>query len=387
MIKYKYRKIYLNWINRKYAVGWSTYGKGVVGELENQIIQPVGIESLPVEQQEKVKEIAATINIQDNHFILQYGIDAQKNISGFADTMLSEIRAKDAGYVGEIMKNLMFKIKELNVDGLTPKRKGFLSKIPFLGSAVDEVEKFFAKYQKLSGDIESIVNELEYAKDQLMRDIIMFDHLYQKNGEYFQQLDMYIAAGKLKVQEIYGEVLPRLKAKGEESNDAFDVQQYNDMAQLVNRFEKKLHDLQLSRTIAIQTAPQIRLIQNNNQVMVEKIQSSVLNTIPLWKNQMIIALGLLRQSKVLQLQREVTDTTNDMLLKNSEMLKDSTIGVAKESERGVVEIETLKKVHEDLIHTIEEVIHIQEEGRSKRQAAEVELQSIERELKNKLMSM
>lgn len=355
--------------------------------MEDQLVHVGEIQNYTSEQQAKIKEITETINVQDNHFILQYGVEAQKNISSFADNMLSEVRAKDAGYVGEIMKNLMFKIRELNVDGLTPKRKGFLSRIPLLGSAVDEVEKFIAKYQKLSGDIESIVNELEYAKDQLMRDIIMFDYLYQKNGEYFQQLDIYIAAGKLKLREIYEEVLPKLKEKGEQSNDAFDIQQYNDMAQLTNRFEKKIHDLQLSRTIAIQTAPQIRLIQNNNQVMVEKIQSSVLNTIPLWKNQMIIALGLLRQSKVLQLQREVTETTNDMLIKNSEMLKDSTIGVARESERGIVEIETLKKVHEDLLHTIEEVIHVQEEGRSKRQAAEVELQNIERALKNKLMSM
>ncbi|MFT9493465.1 toxic anion resistance protein [Anaerosolibacter sp.] len=355
--------------------------------MEEQLIHGGEIPKYTTEQQEKIKEIVETINLQDNHFILQYGVEAQKNISSFADNMLSQVRAKDAGYVGEIMKNLMFKIKELNVDGLGPRKKGFLSRIPLLGSAVDEIEKFIAKYQKLSGDIENIVNELEHAKDQLTRDIIMFDHLYQKNGEYFQQLDMYIAAGKLKLQEIYEEVLPRLKEKGEQTNDGFDIQQYNDMSQLVNRFEKKLHDLQLSRTIAIQTAPQIRLIQNNNQVMVEKIQSSVLNTIPLWKNQIIIALGLLRQSKVLQLQKEVTETTNDMLVKNSEMLKDSTIGVAKEAERGIVEVETLKKVHEDLLHTIEEVIQIQAEGRSKRQEAEAELQNMERELKNKLMSM
>ncbi|MDF2547572.1 MAG: tellurite resistance protein [Anaerosolibacter sp.] len=355
--------------------------------MEEQLIHGGEIQKYTTEQQEKIKEIVETINIQDNHFILQYGVEAQKNISSFTDNMLSQVRAKEAGYVGEIMKNLMFKIKELNVDGLGPRKKGFLSRIPLLGSAVDEVEKFIAKYQKLSGDIENIVNELEHAKDQLTRDIIMFDHLYQKNGEYFQQLDMYIAAGKLKLQEIYEEILPRLKEKGEQTNDGFDIQQYNDMSQLVNHFEKKLHDLQLSRTIAIQTAPQIRLIQNNNQVMVEKIQSSVLNTIPLWKNQIIIALGLLRQNKVLQLQKEVTETTNDMLLKNAEMLKDSTIGVAKESERGIVEVETLKKVHEDLLHTIEEVIQIQEEGRSKRQEAEAELQNMERELKNKLMSM
>jgi uncharacterized protein YaaN involved in tellurite resistance len=355
--------------------------------MEEQLTHGGEIQKYTAEQQEKIKEIFETINIQDNHFILQYGVEAQKNISSFADNMLSQVRAKDAGYVGEIMKNLMFKIKELNVDGLGPRKRGFLSRIPLLGSAVDEVEKFIAKYQKLSGDIESIVNELEHAKDQLTRDIIMFDHLYLKNGEYFQQLDIYITAGKLKLQEIQGEVLPKLKERGEQTNDSFDIQQYNDMSQLVNRFEKKLHDLQLSRTIAIQTAPQIRLIQNNNQVMVEKIQSSVLNTIPLWKNQIIIALGLLRQSKVLQLQKEVTETTNDMLLKNAEMLKDSTVGVAKEAERGIVEVETLKKVHGDLLHTIEEVIQIQEEGRNKRQAAEVELQNMERELKNKLMSM
>lgn len=276
------------------------------------------------------------------------------------------------------------KIKDLNVEGLTQQKRGFFSKIPFFGSLVDEVEKFVAKYQRLSTEIETILKELENAKDQLLRDIIMFDHLYARNLEYFQQLEIYIRAGQLKLVDLKENVLPQLKEKAEASMDSFEAQRYHDMNQLVGRFEKKVHDLQLSRTIALQTAPQIRMIQGNNQVLVEKIQSSIMNTIPLWKNQMVIAIGLFRQGKALEVQREINETTNELLLKNSAFLKQNTTNVARESEKGVVEVETLKTVQEDLLHTIEEVLQIQEEGRHKRRAVELELEHMEKELKNKL---
>ena len=351
---------------------------------DHPLIKVEDSQVLTAEQEKKVQEILGEINVQDNYGILQYGIEAQKNISSFADQILTEVRAKDAGYVGEILGSLMMKIKDLNVEGLTQQKRGFFSKIPFFGSLVDEVEKFVAKYQRLSTEIETILKELENAKDQLLRDIIMFDHLYARNLEYFQQLEIYIRAGQLKLVDLKENVLPQLKEKAEASMDSFEAQRYHDMNQLVGRFEKKVHDLQLSRTIALQTAPQIRMIQGNNQVLVEKIQSSIMNTIPLWKNQMVIAIGLFRQGKALEVQREINETTNELLLKNSAFLKQNTTNVARESEKGVVEVETLKTVQEDLLHTIEEVLQIQEEGRHKRRAVELELEHMEKELKNKL---
>jgi uncharacterized protein YaaN involved in tellurite resistance len=221
----------------------------------------------------------------------------------------------------------------------------------------------------------------------LLRDVTLLDSLYVKNLGYLKQLDYYIIAGTVKLEELKNKVLPEMKEQAQNSQDAVDAQRVNDMNQLINRFEKKLHDLKLSRMISVQTAPQVRLIQNNDQVLVEKIQSSILNTIPLWKNQIIIAITLFRQKKALAIQKEVTDTTNELLLKNSQMLKDTSIGVAKEAERGIVEIETLKKVNKDLIDTIEETIKIQQEGSVKRQQAEAELLSMENELKQKLINV
>ncbi|MEW5804545.1 MAG: toxic anion resistance protein [bacterium] len=345
-----------------------------------------GLSTLTEDEKTRVHEIMSTIQVEDSQFVLQYGVGIQSKISSFADSILNQIRAKDAGYVGEIMTDLMVKVKDLDVDSLSSDH-GFFSKIPFLGSLFNEAEKFVAKYEKLSTQIEKIIQELDKARMDLLRDLTMLDTLYDKNVEYFKELNLYILAGEQKLKELQDVTLPKIKAEAEASNDPLAAQNYRDFQQLIIRFEKKLHDLKLSKMVALQTAPQIRIIQNNNEVLTEKIQSSILNTIPLWKNQIVIAVSLLRQKKALQIQKEVTDTTNELLQKNAELLKESSLGVAKESERGVVDLETLRKVNSDLIATIEETLRIHEEGRAKRQEAEVELTKIEGELKQKLMSV
>ena len=344
-------------------------------------VQLVDVTNLEPEAQERARSIASTIDVTDSQAVIQYGVGAQSKISGFADTILTEIRNKDAGYVGEILGGLITTINDVDVGGLSDE-KGLFGKM--FGGLKKRIEKFMQRYEKLSTQIDKVVGELEQARMNLLKDIAMLDNLFEKNTEYLKDLDIYIAAGKIKIREFRETVLPEMQQKAQASNDPVDAQRLQDLNQLVNRFEKKLHDMQLSRMIAIQTSPQIRLIQNNNQTLVEKIQSSVLNTIPLWKNQIIIAISLFRQKKALEVQREVTDTTNDLLRKNAEMLKDGSIGVAKESERGIVEIETLQKVNTDLITTIEETLQIQKEGREKRATAEVELRKMEGELKERL---
>lgn len=335
---------------------------------------------------QKAKEIAKTINMTDSQAIIQYGVGAQSKISQFSDTILNQIRNKDSGYVGEVLGDLVGKIKEVDVDSVSTE-KSFLKSIPIIGNLVNSFQKFVQRYEKLSLQIEKIIAELDMARMNLLKDITLLDTLYQKNLEYLKELDVYIAAGQMKLEELKLNVLPEMQSKAQMSGDPMEAQKLQDFIQFINRFEKKLHDLKLSRMIAIQTAPQIRLIQNNNQVLVEKIQSSILNTIPLWKNQIVIAISLVRQKKALEVQRQVTDATNDLLLKNSEMLKISTIGVAKESERGIVDIDTLKKVNADLISTIEETLKIQQDGKAKRIAAEAELTKMEAELKQKLQSV
>ena len=352
---------------------------GLVPKSETQLLD---ISQLKPEEKQKVDGIVKSINVEDSQAVIQYGVGAQSNISSFADTILSEVRAKDAGFVGDVLTNLSLKVKDLKVGSLSG--GGGLGGIPIFGQLFNKVKKFIAKFDKLNVQIEKIVNDLDTARMDLLKDITMLDNLYDKNLEYLKELDIYIIAGQLKHKQLTEVEMPKLKEMADKSNDPVDAQKFNDFAQLVNRFEKKLHDLKLSRIISIQTSPQVRLIQNNNQVLVEKIQSSILNTIPLWKNQIIIAISLFRQKKALQMQKDVTKTTNDLLSKNAEMLKQGSIEVAKESERGIVEIETLKKVNADLISTIDETLKIQKEGREKRKTAEIELVKIESELKAKL---
>jgi uncharacterized protein YaaN involved in tellurite resistance len=347
-------------------------------------IEEINLSKLTEEQKKRLEEIMNTIDLEDSQFILQYGTGAQSQIAGFADNIVSEVRSKDSGYVGDILTDLMLKVKELDVDGVSP-GKSFMSKFPIFGSLINNTQKLAARYQKLSTEIEKIVDELDKSKMQLLKDITLLDYLFEKNLEYLGNLNYYIMAGTLKLKEVNEKIIPEMQAKVKETNDPIDAQKLNDLIQMANRFEKKIHDLKLSRMVSLQTAPQIRLIQNNNQVLVEKIQSSILNTIPLWKNQIAIAISLAKQKNALAIQKEVTDTTNTLLQKNAEMLKTGSIDLARETERGVVDIETLKKVNEDLITTIEETLNIQKEGRIKRKQAEEELAAIEKELKQKLI--
>ena len=341
------------------------------------------IEELTPEQKIRVNELKESIDLMDSQASIQYGVGAQRNISSFADNILTQIRSKDSGYVGDMMSELMLKVKDVGVDKLG--EESFLDKIPLLKDASRSIRKFMQRYETLEVQIDRIEGELDRARMELLKDIGMFDGLYEKNLDYFRELQVYIVAGEEKIQEIRTETLPALREQAQAKGDPMSAQLVTDFEDTVNRFEKKIHDLKLSKTIAIQTAPQIRLIQNNDKLLVDKIQTAVLNTIPLWKSQIVIALGLSRQQSALKMQREVSNATNALLKKNAELLKQNTIDVAKESERGIVDIETLKKVNADLIETIEETIKIQQEGRTARQNAETELAGIESQLKNVLL--
>lgn len=345
----------------------------------------LAIDKLSEEQKNKVLSIKRGISFTDSQAVVQFGVGAQGKIAEFSDTILSEIRNKDSGFVGNSLSDMLVTIKDIDVGSLG--NKSPFASIPIIGNIVDAARKFIIRYEKLSVQIERIVSELEKARMQLLKDITMLDKLYDKNWDYLRELDFYILAGKMAIEELQTKVIPEQQEKAKTSSDAMEAQKLQDLLQFANRFDKKVHDLLLSRMVSIQTAPQIRLIQNNNQLLVEKIQSSILTTIPLWKSQIVIAISLFRQKKALALQKEVTDTTNDLLLKNSELLKQTSVDIARQSERGIVDIETLKKVNEDLIATIEETLMIQNEGSSKRRAAEDELKKLEQELKAKLIEI
>lgn len=337
-------------------------------------------QTLSVEQRSKVDAIKKDINLLDSQQMVTYGVGAQRQITDFADNILNKVRAKDAGHVGEVMTDLMVTVKSLEIDNLNGDG-GFLSKLPFGNT----LKRFMAKYQTIDMQIEKIEDELDKSRMSLLKDIGMFDQLYQKNLSYFKDLELLIVAGDEKVKEARTEVLPKLAAEAKATGDQMDAQLVSDFENTIDRFEKKVHDLKLSKTIAIQTAPQIRLIQNNDKLLVDKIQTAILNTIPLWKNQIVIALGLQNQANVLKMQQKIGETTNDLLKKNAELLNQNTIETARESEKGIVEIETLKKVNTDLIETIDETMKIHREGRAARQAAEVELVQIENQLKETLI--
>jgi uncharacterized protein YaaN involved in tellurite resistance len=299
--------------------------------------------------------------------------------------MLEHVQKKDVGEVGEIISDLMKKLNEVNPDELSPERKSFFSRM--FGKFSSSVQEVLSKYQKTGAQIDRISVQLERSKSVLISDINMLEKLYENNKEYFQALNVYIAAGEIKLDELYNQTIPELKKAAEAADDQMKFQEVNDMLQFADRLDKRLYDLKLSREITIQSAPQIRLIQNTNQTLVEKIQSSIMTAIPLWKNQVAIALTLLRQQHAVEAQKLVSKTTNELLLKNAEMLKTNTIETAKENERGLVDIETLKKTQESLITTLEETLRIQAEGRSKRRQAEHELASMENELKQKLLDI
>ena len=340
------------------------------------------VEKLTPEQMARVEEVKNGINLMDSQTMIQYGVGAQRNISNFSDNILNQVRNKDSGYVGDLMRKLILKVKDAEVDRLDD---GIMSKIPILRNASKTIKKFMQKYERLELQIDRIEQDLEKARMQMLKDITLFDSLYEKNMEYFQDLQIYILAGDEKLKELQQVILPRLHTEAAAKGDPMSAQAVRDFEDTVSRFEKKIYDLKLSKTIAIQTAPQIRLIQNNDKMLVDKIQTAVLSTIPLWKSQIVVALGLYRQEKALELQRSVTDATNELLTKNAELLKQNTADVARESERGIVDLETLKKVNSDLISTIEDTIKIQQEGRIARKNAEAELVSIEDKLKQTLL--
>ena len=339
------------------------------------------VEELTPAEKDKVQSIKDSINLMDSSTPLSFGAPAQKEIAQFSDSILAKVRTKDSGEVGELLGALVTKVKGFDVS----EKKSFVSKIPIIGSLVDKAEDIKSSYDKLSTQVEKIQSSLEKSKIKLMEDVAMFDTLYEKNLEYFKDLQLYIIAGEEKLEEMRTTTLPKLKAQAAAKNDPMAVQVVNDFEQSVDRFEKKIHDLKLSKTLAIQTAPQIRLIQNNDRVLIDRVQSAVYHTIPLWKNQLVIALGLTHQKEVIEMQRALSDATNDLLRRNAEMLKQNSVETAKANERGIVDIDTVKKVNEDLISTIEETMRIQQEGRQKRASAEKELIAIEDRLKNVLL--
>ena len=340
-------------------------------------------EALTPQERQRVDEIKKEIDFLDPQTDVQYGVGAQRNIADFSQRILGQVRTKDSGTAGELLLELSEKVRNSDVAKIG-NNEGILDKIPFLKSAKDRIRRFQAQYETLEVQVDRIEGELEKARMEMLKDINMFETLYQKNLEYFRELECYITAGEEKVAEVRQETLPGLRPEAAESGDPMAAQVLRDFEDTVNRFEKKLHDMKLSRTIAIQTAPQIKMIQNNDKMLVDKIQTAVLNTIPVWKSQIVIALGLYRQQKTLQMQREITDTTNKLLEKNAELLKTNTLETAKESERGIADIATLKKVNDDMIRTIEETLRIQREGSVKRHEAEKELARLEADMKRAL---
>ena len=340
------------------------------------------VETLTPEERKKVDDIKESINLMDSTLPLSYGSTAQKDIADFSDSILASVRTKDSGAVGELLNDLVTRVR-----GFEPaEEKGFLRKLPVIGALVNKTENLMEGYTKLSTQVDRIQSSLEKSKMSMLKDVAMFDGLYEKNLAYFKSLQLYIQAGEEKLQEMKTVTLPKLRQQAAASNDPMAVQVVNDFENSVERFEKKVHDLKISKTIAIQTAPQIRLIQNNDKVLIDRVQTAIYNTIPLWKNQMVIALGLQRQQQVLGMQRAVNDTTNELLKRNAALLKQNTIETAKENERSIVDIETVQKVNDDLITTIEETMRIQQEGRARRQAAEQELVQIEERLKQALLA-
>ncbi len=352
------------------------------GELNVETSKPAFDEStLTQEEKKMVDDFANQIDLTKSNQILQFGVGAQKKIADFSESALNNVKTKDLGEIGEMLSSVVTELKSFDVD---EEEKGFLG---LFKKSSNKLTAMKAKYDKAEVNINKICESLEANQMQLLKDIAMLDKMYDLNKTYFKELSMYILAGKKKLYKVQNEELPVLMEKSAASGLPEDAQAVNDLIAICNRFEKKIHDLELTRMISIQMAPQIRLVQGNDTVMAEKIQSTIVNTIPLWKGQMVLALGVTHSGQAAKAQREVTDMTNELLRKNAEILKTATIDTAKESERGIVDIETLRITNESLISTLDEVMRIQTEGRQKRKEAEIELSRIEKELKNKLLEM
>ena len=351
-------------------------------ETEKKEVEPVKVdESMLTEQEKKaVDDFAKKIDITDTNLVLNYGVAAQKSVATFSENALSSVRNKDLGEVGETLSNLVVEVKGFGQE----EKKGFAG---LFHKQKDKLELMRAQYGKAETSVNRIVSELEKHQVTLMKDIAMLDQMYELNLKYYKELTMYIIAGKKRLAEVRSGELEELRKKAEASGLAEDAQAYNDYAQKCERFEKKLHDLELTRMVSLQMGPQTRLLQNNDTLMVEKIQSSLVNTIPLWKSQMVLALGMEHSRQATAAQSAVAQTTNELLKKNADMLKMGTIATAKEAERSIVDIETLQHTNEQLVSTLDEVVNIQREGAQKRKEAEVELGRIEGELKQKLMEL
>ena len=340
------------------------------------------LNSLSPAEQAAVRNFAEKIDVMNTEQVMHYGSNAQKNISDFSGAALGTVRTKDLGEVGNMLGDLVVELKGLNFDA--EQKKGLRG---LFKKSTQSIAELKASYDKAETNVDNIVESLEKHEITLMKDISLMDKMYDKNQEYLKELTMYILAGKLRIEQLRNEELPKYKAKALETGLPEDAQAANDFSNMIGRFEKKIHDLELTRTISVQMAPQIRMIQNNDSLMAEKIRSSIMNTIPLWKSQMVLALSQYHSDQAMKAQREVTDVTNSLLMKNAEALHQGSVNIAKEAERGIVDIETLKKTNLELIQTLDEVRQIQDEGRAKRQQAEQELAQIEGELKNKLISM
>ena len=349
---------------------------------EEVVAKEYDLNSLSPAEQAAVRNFSEKIDVMNTEQVMHYGSNAQKNISEFSGAALGTVRTKDLGEVGSMLGDLVVELKGLNFEG--EQKKGLLG---LFKKSTQNIAELKASYDKAEANVDKIVDSLEKHEITLMKDISMMDKMYDKNQEYLKELTMYILAGKLRIEQLRNEELPKYKAKALETGLPEDAQAANDFSNMIGRFEKKIHDLELTRTISVQMAPQIRMIQNNDSLMAEKIRSSIMNTIPLWKSQMVLALAPYHSDQAMKAQREVTDVTNSLLMKNAEALHQGSVNIAKESERGIVDIETLKKTNLELIQTLDEVRQIQDEGRAKRMQAEQELAQIEGELKSKLLSM
>ena len=349
---------------------------------EEVVAQKLDLSSLSPAEQAAVRAFSEKIDVLNTEQVMHYGSNAQKNISEFSGAALGTVRTKDLGQVGDMLGDLVVELKGLNFE--PEQKKGLMG---LFKKSTQSIAELKASYDKAEVNVDKIVESLEKHEITLMKDISMMDKMYEKNQEYLKELTMYILAGKLKIEQLRNEELPKYQAKARETGLPEDAQAANDFSNMIGRFEKKIHDLELTRTISIQMSPQIRMIQNNDSLMAEKIRYSIMNTIPLWKSQMVLALSQYHSDQAMKAQREVTDVTNQLLMKNAEALHQGSVNIAKEAERGIVDIETLKKTNLELIQTLDEVRQIQDEGRAKRMQAEQELAQIEGELKAKLLSM
>ncbi len=343
------------------------------------------VDMLTETNKKQALELSKQIEPGNQAAILGYGAPAQAKLHDFSHSMLAHVQKQDVGPIGDIISDLMYRLQEADPDELAARNKNVFTKM--FHRVKQSINEITSKYQKIGTQIDRIALKLEHSKKRLMEDNSFLEQLYDKNKDYFQALNIYIAAGELKLEEINTRMLPELRKKAEQTGDQMDYQEVNDLTQFADRLDKRVYDLRLSRQITIQQAPQIRLIQNTNQALAEKIQSSIMTAIPLWKNQVAIALTLLRQQQAVAAQRQVSETTNELLKRNADMLKTNAIETARENERGIVDIETLKETQSSLIETLQETLKIQQEGRAKRAVAEKELVTMEQELKERLLEM